>query len=152
MIASYDPRPIARPTPKAFYSFSPSPSPHHTITTHSLPTTPLASSSKTPITSNKRPKPLVKKNSVSTRDKRHDVQSNLEAKVEKSKGFHAFFVPLGRGVPAAPPSSPVLAPQDSHGHGQGVGRKDYFEDWVEDVSGSGGGSCGSSEAEGMDLD
>ena len=71
--------------------------------------------------------------------------------MEKSKGFHAFFVPLGRGVPAAPPSSPVLAPQDGHGHGQGMGRKDYFEDWVEDVRG-GSASCGSSEADAMDLD
>jgi hypothetical protein len=149
MIASYETRPIARPTPKAFYSYTPSPS-HHPITTHSLPTTPIASSSKThlPTSTTKRPKPLTKKNSVSTRDKRHDVQSNLEAKVEKSKGFHAFFVPLGRGVPAAPPSSPVLAPQDGHGQ---VGGKDYFEDWVEDVRG-GSASCGSSEADAMDLD
>jgi hypothetical protein len=72
--------------------------------------------------------------------------------VEKSKGFHAFFVPLGRGVPAAPPSSPVLGPCTTQ---QGeTGGKDYFEGWIEDVRGSasGGGSCASSEAEGMDLD
>jgi len=122
--------------------------------THSLPTTPLASSSKTPIssTTTKRPKALTKKNSVSTRDKRQDVQINLEAKVEKSKGFHAFFVPLGRGIPAAPPSSPVLGAQRDRDQGE-VG-KDYFEDWVEDVRGRGSGSgCSeSSGGEGMDLD
>lgn len=99
--------------------------------------------------------PLVKKPSCSTREKRNDVQQNLEAKVEKSKGFHAFFVPLGRSLPPAPPSSPVLGASNTHtqvgGGGEQVGiGKDYFEDWVEDVGGSNGGGKG--RGEGMDLD
>jgi hypothetical protein len=150
MIASYDSRPLSRPSPKPYYSFTTNPtSLHYTnidTQTHSLPTTPM------PIpTSKPRPKmPLVKKPSCSTRDKRNDVQQNLEAKVEKSKGFHAFFVPLGRSLPPAPPSSPVLGAStniQSGAGGEQVG-KDYFEDWVEDV----GGSSGKGRGEAMDLD
>ena len=73
-------------------------------------------------------------------------------KVEKAKGFHAFFVPLGKGVPAAPPSSPVLGARnpssEANGNGAGIG-KDYFEDWVEDVGRKVGG-VGQGNA--MDLD
>jgi hypothetical protein len=102
--------------------------------------------------------PLVKKPSCSTRDKRNDVQQNLEAKVEKSKGFHAFFVPLGRSLPPAPPSSPVLGASTNIQTGGvrgaeqvGIG-KDYFEDWVEDVGGSNGSGKGRGTGDGMDLD
>lgn len=158
MIASYETRPISRPSPKPYYSFSLDPTLHHSHAhthTHSLPTTPIPKAS----SSKPRPKmPLVKKPSCSTRDKRHEVQHNLETKVEKSKGFHAFFVPLGRSLPPAPPSSPVLGASTTHQQtgggagGEGVG-KDYFEDWVEDVGGSGGGGgSGKGRGEGMDLD
>ena len=79
-------------------------------------------------------------------------------KVEKAKGFHAFFVPLGKSLPPAPPSSPVLGStiplhqqqQTSSRDGNGntnVFGKDYFEDWVEDV-GRKVGAQGSA----MDLD
>lgn len=95
-----------------------------------------------------RPK-LGKKPSCSTRDKSRDVQSSLEKQVEKAKGFHAFFVPLGKGLPAAPPSSPVLG---AHGRGAGhevTAGKDYFEDWVEDVRGK---MKGAGQGTAMDLD
>jgi len=74
------------------------------------------------------------------------VQVDLKVKVELAGCFQAFFVPLGRTLPPAPPSSPVLgqrAPQsgtvaesDNFGGWDGqkkkVGRR---EQWVEDVSG-----------------
>jgi hypothetical protein len=70
------------------------------------------------------------------------VQASLEAKVERAKGFHAFFVPLARSIPPPPPSSPVLQPAEARGgSGQGsrVG-KIFFdqwekkgEQWVEDI-------------------
>jgi hypothetical protein len=101
-----------------------------------------------------RPRIPNKKPSHSTRDKSRDVQSSLEKQVEKAKGFHAFFVPLGKNLPPAPPSSPVLG-----GHGQGrqevvVGRKDYFEDWVEDIRGKMGDAASRRHGEetGMDID
>lgn len=79
-------------------------------------------------------------------------------KVEKAKGFHAFFVPLGKGVPAAPPSSPVLGARNptsglADGQGNGLG-KDYFEDWVEDIGRKvgGGGVGGGAQGNAMDLD
>ncbi|UOH80813.1 hypothetical protein LQV05_003472 [Cryptococcus neoformans] len=64
-----------------------------------------------------RPKPLKK--SSSTNGKHRNVQMSLEVKVEKAKGFHAFFVPHCKGgVPPAPPCSPVL------GHGSLKERRD----------------------------
>jgi hypothetical protein len=89
------------------------------------------------------------------------MQSTLEQKIEKekSKGFHSFFaVPLGRSLPPAPPCSPVLGATTSprsngHGNGDGEVGKDYFEDWVEDVGGSGSRrGMGMGKGEGMDLD
>lgn len=47
--------------------------------------------------------------------------------MEKSRGWNAFFVPLARGMPGAPPSSPVLAAQGQSGmggHGLGHGHGD----------------------------
>ncbi|OCF37218.1 hypothetical protein I316_01125 [Kwoniella heveanensis BCC8398] len=93
----------------------------HTI---SLPTTPAAaggssSSSRPQLNSSQshsqsqrfgRPRP-IKKPSGSTSHKQRNVQMSLEVKVEKAKGFHAFFVPLCKGLPPAPPCSPV------HSHG-----------------------------------
>ena len=40
--------------------------------------------------------------------------------MEKNRGWNAFFVPLARGTPGAPPSSPVLAAR-SQGSGLGLG-------------------------------
>lgn len=100
-----------------------------------------------------RPRIPHKKPSCSTRDKSRDVQSSLEKQVEKAKGFHAFFVPLGKSLPAAPPSSPVLGGQ-GHGRQEVVGAKDYFEDWVEDIRGKMGGGTphGHGHESGMDID
>lgn len=77
--------------------------------------------------------------------------------MERSKGFHSFYVPIGRPIPSAPPSSPVLEHRSvSHGSASGSrdmknGEGDYFgclegmklkgrEEWVENVN------------DGMDLD
>lgn len=71
----------------------------------------------------KRPK-MAKKANSSTTTKQRSVQASLEAKVEKSRGWNAFFVPLARGMPGAPPSSPVMAAQGyggSAGGGAGMG-------------------------------
>ncbi|WVQ96456.1 hypothetical protein IAU59_003561 [Kwoniella sp. CBS 9459] len=88
----------------------------------SMPTTPAVASSSqsqsrphvTPSQSQShkfgRPRP-IKKPSGSTSHKQRNVQMSLEVKVEKAKGFHAFFVPLCKGLPPAPPCSPV------HSHG-----------------------------------
>lgn len=68
--------------------------------------------------------------------------------MERAKGFHAFFVPLARAQPPAPPSSPVLGQRAlPHQMGALAGGDDYFngwetkqkvgrrEQWVENVSG-----------------
>lgn len=154
---------VQNPTPAYFayshhshgHASSSSPSPFYSQPSSPAYATPTASSSSTPklqhssSTSMKsRPKLPHKKPSCSTRDKRADVQLNLEMKVEKAKGFHAFFVPLGKSLPPAPPSSPVLG--STHPPRQaadGSGRKDYFEDWVEDVGRKVGG-----QGSAMDLD
>ncbi|WVQ83204.1 hypothetical protein IAT38_005343 [Cryptococcus sp. DSM 104549] len=113
--------PPTQPTPIPSFASSP----HTPQPPHMLPT-PAPSSSPSPPTSRPappppshsnshrlaRPKPL-KKPSASTGNKHRSVQMSLEVKVEKAKGFHAFFVPLCKGgVPPAPPCSPV------HAHGQ----------------------------------
>lgn len=76
----------------------------------------------------------------STTGKHKSVQVSLEVKVERSRGFHAFFVPLARSMPPAPPSSPVfgqsanvLQVQQEDGHGQQDAGKRGEERWVEDV-------------------
>jgi hypothetical protein len=83
------------------------------------------------------------------------VQDRLEVKVERAKGFHAFFVPLARALPPAPPTSPVLGQRAPSISGANAGGEDYFqgwdkhkggrrEQWVEDVSGE--------EDSGMEVD
>jgi hypothetical protein len=108
---------------------------------------------------------MAKKSCGSNPGKQRNVQASLEAKVERAKGFHAFFVPLARTLPPAPPSSPVLQAAQPRarsafgscsGSASGAGMdaaatgpsRDYFgswdkkgnEQWVEDVD------------DGMDLD
>ena len=82
----------------------------HIITTptSTLAAKPQPHSLSTKGTSLARPSPC-KKPSSSTIAKQKSVQLSLELKVERAKGFHAFFVPLARTLPPAPPSSPVLA-------------------------------------------
>lgn len=84
--------------------------------------------------------------------------------MERAKGFHAFFVPLGRSLPPAPPSSPVMAPSqgpdyfgtswDLGSHPLGQKKVSTEERWVEDVKGGHGSSTNTSEDEGsvMDVD
>lgn len=130
------------PSPPPFYSQPSSPAAAQTSKQAAAP--PLQHSTSLKC----RPKLPHKKPSCSTRDKRADVQSNLEMKVEKAKGFHAFFVPLGKSLPPAPPSSPVLGgAQHTHQADRAAGTKDYFEDWVEDVGRKVGG-----QGSAMDLD
>ena len=123
----------------------------HSIST---PTYPASSSFPIPLPhshslSNKaRPKPL-KKPSTSTPTKHKSVQLSLEVKVERAKGFHAFFVPLARSLPPAPPSSPVLHPREE-GDGamaspKGVERREERSKSSEERSKDG-------EAEGMEVD
>ncbi|ORY24283.1 hypothetical protein BCR39DRAFT_325346 [Naematelia encephala] len=79
-----------------------------------------------------------KKLSASTNTKHKAVQLALEQKVDKAKGFHAFFVPLARPIPNAPPSSPVLHPQcttTTTTNMMGQKEKDYFGKWHEHVTG-----------------
>jgi hypothetical protein len=90
-----------------------------------------------------RPKP--KKISSST-SKHKNVQVDLKVKVERAGCFQAFFVPLARTLPPAPPSSPILGQRLPPSQ---VVEQDYFggwdaqrqkkvgrrEQWVEDVSG-----------------
>lgn len=158
---------LQNPTPSYFnYHTQPTPSPSPFYSQPSTPTQscqPSTSTSTSTTTIHKssslkcRPKLPHKKPSCSTRDKRTDVQQNLEAKVEKAKGFHAFFVPLGKSLPPAPPCSPVLgATNPQHGRGgqsqqDGMG-KDYFEDWVEDVGRKIGAGRTNSNQNAMDLD
>lgn len=108
----------------------------------------------TPKTLTGRPKPS-KKVSTSTASKHKNVQDRLEVKVERAKGFHAFFVPLARTLPPAPPSSPVLGQRAPPATAANAGGEDYFEgwdkhkvgrreQWVEDVSGE--------EDSGMEVD
>lgn len=115
--------------------------------------------------SRSRPKPFKKLSSSTNPQKHKTVQMSLEVKVEKAKGFReAFFVPLARNLPPAPPSSPVLghstiqrtvSPMNTSQHAS-----DHFgsswdnqqkaqcrEHWVEHVPGS-----QSQRQGGMDLD
>ncbi|KAL7423058.1 hypothetical protein Q5752_002357 [Cryptotrichosporon argae] len=66
-------------------------------------------------------RPKMPKKASSSVTKARAVQCALEVKVEKAKGFHAFFVPLARAVPPAPPSSPV-----GHRDAERAGAGDYF--------------------------
>jgi len=74
------------------------------------------------------------------------VQVDLKVKVERAGCFQAFFVPLARTLPPAPPSSPVLGQRAPVV--ETIAEGDYFggwderkktvgrrEQWVEDVSG-----------------
>ncbi|WVW84631.1 hypothetical protein I302_106665 [Kwoniella bestiolae CBS 10118] len=111
-----------------------------------------------------RPKPL-KKSSGSTNQKQKNVQMSLELKVEKAKGFHAFFVPLCKNLPPPPPCSPVnghspLSPQHNQTQGQGQMNGDYFgqwnkarshDTWVEDV-GNSLARHGGNGGDGMEVD
>lgn len=111
------------------------------------------------------------KKSRSEQAKQRAVQASLENKVSLSRGF-AFFVPLGKSLPPAPPSSPVLSGRSAPcgglldlGSGAmsaaavaaanngGKEQPDYFgvwdnkgeERWVEDMHGRGGsGTSGES--------
>ncbi|KAK8858631.1 hypothetical protein IAR55_002860 [Kwoniella newhampshirensis] len=123
------PRPAFSPASSSSFSSHPSPIPslpQHT--SFSAPTTPLGSSSSSSTsrpahsshsqsqlhrttTAGGRPRGPTKKPSGSTSTKQKNVQMSLEVKVEKAKGFHAFFVPLCKTLPPAPPCSPV------HSHG-----------------------------------
>lgn len=150
------------PSPPPFYSQPSSPTEMYSVSHHehqapgpSKPALGLGLHHTTSLNlkgkSTGRPKLGHKKPSCSTRDKSREVQSSLEKQVEKAKGFQAFFVPLGKGLPAAPPSSPVLGAR-GHTH-EAQGGKDYFEDWVEDVRGKmGSGKTGQGLGSAMDLD
>ncbi|WRT67819.1 uncharacterized protein IL334_004793 [Kwoniella shivajii] len=121
---------------------------HHS---HSVPSTPItltSSSSCTTITTNNSRPPVIthsqshritrpksmKKPSGSTSQKQKNVQMSLEVKVEKAKGFHAFFVPLCKNLPPAPPCSPV----GSHGNGNGILKQRDDDNQNNGVSGFGG--------------
>ncbi|CAK9780818.1 hypothetical protein CC85DRAFT_285958 [Cutaneotrichosporon oleaginosum] len=69
----------------------------------------------------------------STTGKHKNVQVSLEVKVERSRGFHAFFVPLARNMPPAPPSSPVFGQSANEQQGAYEPPKVGEERWVEDV-------------------
>lgn len=83
---------------------------------------------------------MVKKMS-STTGKHKSVQVSLEVKVERSRGFHAFFVPLARAMPPAPPSSPVFGQSsntpsqsdDDAGWSAEGSKASCEERWVENV-------------------
>ncbi|WWC62510.1 uncharacterized protein I303_105106 [Kwoniella dejecticola CBS 10117] len=98
------------PTP---FSVSPSSSSRPSIPHRMTSTGAVAGPSTSTATS--RPNKPLKKSSGSTNQKQKNVQMSLELKVEKAKGFHAFFVPLCKNLPPAPPCSPV----NGHGHGHG---------------------------------
>ncbi|ODN81637.1 hypothetical protein L202_02041 [Cryptococcus amylolentus CBS 6039] len=101
--------------------------------------------------SSSRLRPKALKKSSSSTGKHRNVQMSLEVKVEKAKGFQAFFVPLCKGgVPPAPPCSPVLGHRETQRgvseETESAGSPDYFgawtrdggkerEEWVEDVEG-----------------
>jgi hypothetical protein len=77
---------------------------------------------------------MPKKTSSTTTSKVKSVQVSLEVKVERSRGFHAFFVPLARGMPPAPPSSPVFGQSSNFGEPADMHHKSPSEErWVEDV-------------------
>ncbi|WVR06428.1 hypothetical protein IAU60_003459 [Kwoniella sp. DSM 27419] len=150
-------------------SSQPTPIPAFQPHSHSVPSTPSYPPSRptlspshaqsySPVQSqsmtSRRPKPL-KKPSASTSNKQRNVQMSLEVKVEKARGFHAFFVPLCKNLPPAPPSSPVLhahGKKETQASGNAAGMdlqsEDYFgswkggstkikerDQWVEDVRG-----------------
>lgn len=99
------------------FNLSSTPSPSSSSSSHSpkpQPQTPTYTLSKPLHT---RPKTATKKPCASTPHKQKSVQMSLEVKVERAKGFHAFFVPLARSMPPAPPSSPVLRAQSGCGSG-----------------------------------
>lgn len=141
---SHQSSPLFTSSPKMIHSHSHSHSHTHDLT----PSTSFPSSSSSsfyPHTPKTLSRPKPKKISSST-SKHKNVQVDLKVKVERAGCFQAFFVPLGRTLPPAPPSSPVLgqrAPQSQ------VVEQDYFggwdeqrqkkvgrrEQWVEDVSG-----------------
>ncbi|BEI83051.1 hypothetical protein CcaverHIS002_0309190 [Cutaneotrichosporon cavernicola] len=79
-----------------------------------------------------KPRAKAKKMS-STTGKHKNVQVALEVKVERSRGFHAFFVPLARSMPPAPPSSPVFGQSSNEQQGAYERPKVCEERWVEDV-------------------
>jgi hypothetical protein len=88
---------------------------------------PTASSSSIPS----RPRFFHKsKSSSQCKTKAQKVQINLELKVEKAKGFAAFFsvpVPSGRSVPRAPPSSPVLGATNHHHKVGNIQQVEYMD-------------------------
>lgn len=69
----------------------------------------------------------------STTGKHKNVQVALEVKVERSRGFHAFFVPLARSMPPAPPSSPVFGQSTNEQQDTYERPKATEERWVEDI-------------------
>lgn len=78
---------------------------------------------------------MSKKVSSTTTNKVKSVQVSLEVKVERSRGFHAFFVPLARSLPPAPPSSPVFGQSSNteQRDDEQPGSKSCEQHWVEDV-------------------
>ncbi|WVQ73111.1 hypothetical protein IAR50_002675 [Cryptococcus sp. DSM 104548] len=145
-------------TPSPISSSKPLQAQHQSQQAYTTPSSPAFSPRPTPHgqnASSSRLRPKALKKSSSTSGKHRNVQMSLEVKVEKAKGFQAFFVPLCKGgVPPAPPCSPVLG----HGHREmqvqrgnseeteSTGSPDYFgawardggkerEEWVEDVDG-----------------
>ena len=88
-----------------------------------------------------RPKPTKKMSSSNSKHK--TVQVSLEVKVERAKGFQAFFVPLARNLPPAPPSSPVLAhrePGENYFSGWDKDKNRQNDQWVEDITGDASGA------------
>ncbi|KAK6908236.1 hypothetical protein I203_102237 [Kwoniella mangroviensis CBS 8507] len=126
---------------------TPSPSQRPTFSqSHSLSQRPIPSSSSSFVG---RPSKPLKKSSGSTNQKQKNVQMSLELKVEKAKGFHAFFVPLCKNLPPPPPCSPVNGhPPQTQTQTQTqtqLQTGDYFgqwnkakshDQWVEDISNS----------------
>ncbi|WWC88713.1 uncharacterized protein L201_003626 [Kwoniella dendrophila CBS 6074] len=134
------------------YSVPPTPMINAPSSSSSRPTFRQSQSQQIPLISSSssisRPK-VLKKSSGSTTQKQKNVQMSLELKVEKAKGFHAFFVPLCKNLPPAPPCSPVNN-HGTHGQTQTINQNtnsiDYFggcwnksksnDQWVEDISNS----------------
>lgn len=139
----YQPNPVTFQRPMFSSSFSSPAACSFNSTTSSAPASASGSPSPPPTflkpshSLSKKHRPQMPKKMSSTTGKHKSVQVSLEVKVERSKGFHAFFVPLARSMPPAPPSSPVLAHSEGKDFPEwsldGSIERKGEERWVEDI-------------------
>ena len=134
---------MARVSPPTILSRPPF-SQSHTAPALPLPI-PIYPSSSKPSDTAPRPKLNPAKKSCSTLSSQRTVQSHLEHTSQRLGGWQPFWVPLARGVPPPPPSSPVSSHMGDYfpaGWREArVGPKSEDE-WVEDVSAANGGGSG----------